>query len=269
MNRPIRRLDLAGLIVIATCLSGVSTASAQDRLHAVPATPPADTDTPAPGSTVPGVSRLFRDVVGDFRRLSSDDSLRWLTFGATLAGASRPFDDTVTRRVSGAPTPAAPFVPGRILGGSAFQFGASFATYSVGRVTGNARIADVGGRVLRAQLLAHAVTGAVKISAGRTRPDGSTLSFPSGHTSISFASATVLHREFGWKVGVPAYAVASYVGLSRIEHRKHYLSDVVFGAAIGLVAGRSVTVGRGDGRFVVTPVAAPGGGGLSFVWVGR
>ena len=114
------------------------------------------------------------------------------------------------------------------------------------------------------------MTHAVKYSVKRMRPDGSTRnSFPSGHTSVSFASATVLQREFGWKVGIPAYAVASYIGYSRIEHKRHYLSDVVFGAAIGIVAGRSMTIGRGDKRFAMTPVAARGGGGVSFVWVGQ
>jgi membrane-associated phospholipid phosphatase len=86
---------------------------------------------------------------------------------------------------------------------------------------------------------------------------------------VTFASATVLQRNFGWKVGVPAYGVATYVAASRIQDKRHFLSDVAFGAAIGIAAGRTVTVGRGDGRFALAPMAAPGGGGVSFSWVGN
>jgi hypothetical protein len=68
---------------------------------------------------------------------------------------------------------------------------------------------------------------------------------------------------------VPAYALASYVCASRIRAKRHYFSDVAFGAALGIVAGRSVTVGRGDGRFTVAPMAAPGGGGVGFTWIGN
>jgi len=43
---------------------------------------------------------------------------------------------------------------------------------------------------------------------------------------------------------------------------------VTFGAALGIVAGRSVTVGGGNAKFAVAPTAAPGGGGISFTWLG-
>jgi membrane-associated phospholipid phosphatase len=101
---------------------------------------------------------------------------------------------------------------------------------------------------------------------GRTRPDGTQYSFPSGHSSVSFATATVLQRDLGWKVGVPAYGLATYVAASRIQDKRHFLSDVTFGAAIGIVAGRSVTVGSGNAKFAVAPSATPGGGGVTLTW---
>jgi membrane-associated phospholipid phosphatase len=79
----------------------------------------------------------------------------------------------------------------------------------------------------------------------------------------------VLQRHLGWKAGIPAYAVASYVAASRIQGQRHYFSDVAFGAAVGMVAGRTVTIGRGDARFAVSPAAAPGGAAVNFTWVGR
>ena len=171
--------------------------------------------------------------------------------------------------LAGLSASAPAFKPGAILGGAEFQFGASLATYGLGRLTGSNRLAQVGGHLLRAQLVAQTVTHGIKYTVRRMRPDGSTRnSFPSGHASVSFASATVLHREFGWKAGLPAYAAASYIAWSRIEHKRHFASDVLFGAAIGLMAGRSIAIGPADRRFVMTPMAAPGGGGIAFTWDG-
>lgn len=86
--------------------------------------------------------------------------------------------------------------------------------------------------------VASAVTGGLKLSVKERRPDGSdNHSFPSGHTSISFAAAAGLEQRYGWTIGVPAHVVAALVGLGRIKADKHYLHDVVFGAAIGEVAG--------------------------------
>ena len=81
----------------------------------------------------------------------------------------------------------------------------------------------------------------------RSRPEGTGYSFPSGHTTVTFASATVLQRHFGWKVGLPAYAVASYVAASRVEMKRHYLSDVAFGAALGIVAAARCRSATGGG----------------------
>lgn len=107
------------------------------------------------------------------------------------------------------------------------------------------------------------MTGAIKTAVGRTRPDGTQYSFPSGHSATTFASATVLQRNLGWKVGVPAYVVAGYVAASRVQVRRHFVSDVAFGAAVGIAAGRTVTIGRGAHRFALAPAAVPGGAGFT------
>ena len=72
----------------------------------------------------------------------------------------------------------------------------------------------------------------------------------------------MLQRHYGWKAGIPAYAVASYIAASRLSENKHFLSDVAFGAMIGLAAGRTVTFDRGSTRFEIAPLVAPGGGGV-------
>ena len=158
------------------------------------------------------------------------------------------------------------FSAGETLGGAKFQLASALATYGVGRFTKNTRVTQVGADLVRANLVAQALTSGIKLSVRRGRPDGSHFSFPSGHTSVSFATATVLQRHFGWKAGIPAYAAASYVAASRIQDKRHYLSDVAFGAVLGIVAGRTVTIGRGEHRFAVEPMVPNGGGvGIAFV----
>ncbi|PCI60702.1 MAG: phosphatase PAP2 family protein [Gammaproteobacteria bacterium] len=70
------------------------------------------------------------------------------------------------------------------------------------------------------------------------RPDNSgNDSFPSGHTSAAFASATTLYKRYGWQIGAPAYALATLTAVGRVKARKHHWYDVVVGAAIGSTSG--------------------------------
>ena len=78
------------------------------------------------------------------------------------------------------------------------------------------------------------MTYALKYIVKKERPDGSNNhSFPSMHTSVSFTGAAFIQRRYGWKWGIPAYAVATYVGWSRTYAKKHDWWDVAAGAAIG------------------------------------
>jgi hypothetical protein len=80
------------------------------------------------------------------------------------------------------------------------------------------------------------VTYSLKYAVNERRPNGSSQSFPSAHSSISFSAAEFMRKRYGWKYGVPAYAAASFVAFSRVEAREHYAHDVVAGAAIGIVS---------------------------------
>ena len=85
------------------------------------------------------------------------------------------------------------------------------------------------------------VTYGLKYAINETRPNGDSLSFPSAHTSVSFASAEYMRKRYGWGYGMPAYAVATFVAISRVEAKEHYVHDVVAGAAIGIASSHLFT----------------------------
>jgi membrane-associated phospholipid phosphatase len=77
-------------------------------------------------------------------------------------------------------------------------------------------------------------TYGLKYAITEERPNGENHSFPSAHTSVSFASAEFMRKRYGWQYGIPAYAAALFVAYSRVESRQHYTHDVIAGAAIGI-----------------------------------
>jgi len=84
--------------------------------------------------------------------------------------------------------------------------------------------------------LAMGSTYALKFAIDKTRPNGENQSFPSGHATLSFASAEFMCKRYGWEYGLPAYALAAFVAYSRVEAGRHYTIDVIGGAAIGIAS---------------------------------
>lgn len=84
-------------------------------------------------------------------------------------------------------------------------------------------------------VLTLGVSCGLKYLVDKERPDRSNdRSFPSLHTGVSFTGAAFLQRRYGWKWGAPAYALASYVGWSRVYSKKHDWWDVTAGVAMGI-----------------------------------
>ncbi|MDE7188537.1 MAG: phosphatase PAP2 family protein [Muribaculaceae bacterium] len=82
--------------------------------------------------------------------------------------------------------------------------------------------------------LTAGVTVLLKYTVKEDRPDHSNFhSFPSGHSSTTFATAAFVQRRYGWKLGTPAYVLATYTAWGRVFAKKHHWWDMVAGAAIG------------------------------------
>jgi hypothetical protein len=156
---------------------------------------------------------------------------------------------------------ASPFEPtmdvGNTYGSGWIVGGGSLATLAIGRLTRDDRIESFGADLCRSYLISSALAGVIKFSVDRRRPSGGGLSFPSGHTSAAFSAVPVIAHHLGWQAGVTSAFLAVSTGLGRMEDGRHYLSDVLFGAAIGLATGDAVVHHRKDRRLldglVVTP----------------
>ena len=92
---------------------------------------------------------------------------------------------------------------------------------------------------IKSFLLNDLIVYTLKRTVNEPRPGGDPHSFPSGHTSVAFAFAQIMHHEFGeqsiW-YSVGAYSAATTVGLMRIAKGAHWASDVLVGAGIGMLS---------------------------------
>lgn len=123
----------------------------------------------------------------------------------------------------------------------------------------------------------------LKVIIDRDRPDNSDRkSFPSGHTGTAFIGAHLLMKEYGhtspW-IGISGYTVATATGLLRITNNRHWLSDTVAGAGLGILSvelcyllmphvSKSFDLGESDGSLSINPVVSPQfkGLGLSYTF---
>ncbi|MEZ5292851.1 MAG: phosphatase PAP2 family protein [Vicinamibacterales bacterium] len=251
-----RGRTLAGLLVLGVTLTGAS-AGAQ-----APAGEPSARLADPTSSSAPTWKAVWRGVGADFRRVVSGETAVILGVTGGLSAAAHPVDGHVTERAGASAALDRTLRAGAVGGG--VQAGGALATYLLGRAMDRPRLAETGADLIGAQIVATALTQGIKVSVNRRRPDGGRFSFPSGHTASTVATAAVLQRHYGWKVGVPAFAFGAYVAGSRLQDQRHYLSDVLFGAGIGLVSGRSARIGHGRAAGSVSPLAVPGGIGVVF-----
>jgi hypothetical protein len=124
------------------------------------------------------------------------------------------------------------------------QFGPTIAVYALNAagIHGRDNFSDRTMILLMANIIANGTVFSVKSWSHELRPDGSDyLSFPSGHTAEAFAGAEFMRMEYKdvspW-YGVAGYAMATMTGMLRMYNDKHWMSDVVAGAGVGIASTR-------------------------------
>ena len=245
-------------IIVILVLGMSASASAQN--------PPPQPPPPTPAHT--GWASLVKDTAHDFVAFPTRKST-WaiLSIGAAAALAVHPADDYVEEHIVGNEAADDFFALGRWIGSSQVQVGSAVGLWVVGRYimppgpdgSRTNKVSHLGFDLLRAHMVSQAMVVGLKQSVRRDRPTGECCAFPSGHAAAAFAAASVLERHFGYRASWPMFIGATYVATSRLVDNRHFLSDVVFGAAIGQAAGWTVVGRHGRDQYAMMPVPVRGG----------
>jgi hypothetical protein len=107
-------------------------------------------------------------------------------------------------------------------------------------IKGKHKVGDQTGLYFLSMAMMGVSTSVIKRVADRNRPDGAdNYSFPSGHTASAFAAAEFLNQEYRdvspW-IGYAGYTVATATGVLRLYNNRHWVSDVVAGAGLGIAS---------------------------------
>lgn len=171
---------------------------------------------------------------------------------------------------------------GEPFGNPLIVVGSSFVIYTVAKISHHPKVSDPALTAFKATLIAGGATGLIKILAHRARPDenippdswdwggpsfsNQNLSFISGHSATAFAlaaSMSTYYKDYPWVAWV-SYPVATVTALSRIYDNRHWFSDVVGGAVLGIFIGKTVAMPE-KYRWSVSP-NSKGGTSMSFTY---
>jgi membrane-associated phospholipid phosphatase len=227
---------------------------------------------PVPEHT--GLAAIVYKTAADFKAFPRREST-WviLGIGAGAAGLAHPVDRSLNAHLVGSTAAERLWAPGHIVGSDYVQFGTAIGLYATGRYivahregeSQTNKLSHLGFDLLRAQIVSQAFSEGIKLAVRRDRPTGNCCGFPSGHAVATFATAAVLERYLGYRAAWPTLAIATYVATSRLHDNVHYLSDVVFGAALGTATGWTVVGTHGRTDFTFAPVPIRGGVMLAIV----
>ncbi len=258
------RTVIAAVVLTTSSVALLSAQPAVERAAAVGDAPQVAQEAPERG----GAGGFVRDVGGDYAHFFSWSTAKWLGVGGLAAAAIHPADEEIRDATQASEVATQSGTVGQVYGSQSFQAPLAVAWWVVGHAAGSSRAAEAGRDLVRAQINTMSWTFSLKYAVNRERPNGDPRSFPSGHASATFATAMVLQEHYGWKLGVPFFTLATYTAASRVVQDKHWTSDVVFGAFMGMASGRTVTMRLRSKTVSVAPLAVPGGGGV-LVSLGR
>jgi len=241
-----------------------------ESLHAIAQQQPA----PHPTPEHTGFKALVYETGSDFKRFPLRPST-WviLGIGGAAAALALPVEDELNAHLAGSDAAGKFFAPGKYIGAFPVQVGVAAGLYVVGRyimphaegTPKTNKVSHLGFDLMRALIVSQAFTQGIKYAAQRDRPTGECCSFPSGHASATFATASVLERHLGYRSAWPTLLIASYVATSRLHDNKHFLSDVLFGSALGMASGWTVVGRHGRSSFAMVPGVTKGGVMLTLV----
>lgn len=146
--------------------------------------------------------------------------------------------------------------------------GGTLTAFAISKLANAQKAALTAGTMFEAYALTMAFTFALKATTRRERPDGSNkLSFPSAHASGAFTLATVIEIFHGPLYGIPSYALASMIALSRMDANKHFATDTMAGALLGTLIGLGVAKfhKKEFKNFFVIPTASNDFAGMTFI----
>ena len=267
MRRWIFVTTLAAIMIAPPLASAQSAGSSQDTTTTgdQPQKPVAAVGEEGQKPTRGFVSALAHNLKDDLAHLPRWNTVYWLAGGGAAALAVHQKDTEINGRLVNKTTDGL-WKPGHVIGSTELLLPAAAATYFIGRHVGATRVQHLGMDEIEAALLAEGFVEGLKLAVRRERPieigggQSKTYSFPSGHAALTFAMATVLQQHLGYRAAIPTYTIATYVAMSRLHDNRHYASDVVFGAAMGVVIGRTVTWhGR---NFYASPMLLRDGAGI-------
>jgi len=266
--RTVKERLLWSVVVLGVCgIASPSNAQGTDQADSVTTSEPQIITQPAGPPPTPrhtGIKAMVKDLGSDFKHLPSKENLFWAGVGGGLALAVHPADDNVNQSLVNSDFAHNFFKAGEVLGELPTLLASAATVYTIGRLKDEPKVSHVGMDLIESLVVSEALTQTLKYTTRRERPDGSGKnSFPSGHAADTFAFATALERHLGWKGAVPAYIFSSYVAISRLPANRHWLSDAVFGASVGIIAGRTVT--RHGKPFPIVAASVPGGAGIFYV----
>ena len=190
--------------------------------------------------------------------------VRNLVLGAVLTGLAFPLDNGIRSELTEHPTHELVWTDvGNGYGNGLFLGATALTTTGIGLAIGSDDLRTTGVTLIKGVAIELTTVAILKNVISRQRPDSTDYeSFPSGHSSGAFTVSTILARRYGWRIAIPAYALAMTTAYARMEDNRHFLSDVVAGAAIGFTVGELVSMRPERRNGSIVPVIGRSGIGI-------
>jgi hypothetical protein len=200
------------------------------------------------GSLIHEASGVYTTYRDSWKYMVQKDALIAITVGMTGYTAAKPFSEKISAHFND---------PANQWTGAKYQIGNFLGQgYTVlvpvwiaAKYAEDEKLSRVADNWIAGSILDGLITAGLKYTVRENRPDGSDhLGFPSGHATTAFMMAKIVQDEMGSPWGVPAYILASYVGMSRIGGAKHTLGQVAAGAGLGYAVGSAVEEASAEHR---------------------